>query len=40
VVRSGDFTGSALDRWLDEVRDALATPYSNRRRLERGSRNR
>ena len=40
VVRSGDFTGSALDRWLNEVRNALAAPYSNRRRLERGSRNR
>ena len=31
VVRIGDFTGEALDRWLDELRSALATAYSNRR---------
>ena len=40
VVRRGDFTGDALNRWLRELREALASPYSNRRRLERGSRNR
>lgn len=41
VVRLGDFTGPALDRWLGELRDALSsTPYSNRRRLERGARTR
>lgn len=38
VVRVGDFTGIALDRWLGELADALASSYSNRRRLERGSR--
>ncbi len=31
VVRRGDFTGAALDRWLREVRQALATSYTNRR---------
>lgn len=31
VVRRGDFTGAALDRWLDELRAALAAPYSTRR---------
>lgn len=31
VVRRGDFSGDALDRWLDQVRRALATPYSTRR---------
>ncbi|HYF73901.1 MAG TPA: DUF559 domain-containing protein, partial [Nocardioides sp.] len=31
VVRSGDFTGAALDRWLGELREALRSPYSNRR---------
>lgn len=31
VVRIGDFTGEALDRWLGELRSALATAYSNRR---------
>ncbi|WP_245750325.1 DUF559 domain-containing protein [Nocardioides terrae] len=31
VVRSGDFTGNRLERWLDEVREALANSYSNRR---------
>ena len=40
VVRRGDFTGEALDRWIRELREALASPYSNRRRLERGSKNR
>lgn len=38
VVRTGDFTGAALDRWLNEVRYALAPTYSNVRRLERGDR--
>lgn len=38
VVRNGDFTGIALDRWLGELREALASSYSNRRRLERGGR--
>lgn len=38
VVRAGDFTGIALDRWLRQLTDALASSYSNRRRLERGSR--
>lgn len=33
VVRKGDFTGAALDRWLGELRAALdpASAYSNRR---------
>jgi hypothetical protein len=31
VVRNGDFTGAALDRWLQELRRALAPTYSNRR---------
>ena len=31
VVRNGDFTGDALDRWLRAVRAALAPTYSNRR---------
>ncbi|MFC5729633.1 MULTISPECIES: endonuclease domain-containing protein [Nocardioides] len=31
VVRNGDFTGPALDRWLRELRAALATSYSVRR---------
>ena len=31
VVRNGDFTGSALDSWLRELRKALAPTYSNRR---------
>jgi len=31
VVRNGDFTGAALDRWLGEVRRALESAYSNRR---------
>jgi very-short-patch-repair endonuclease len=38
VVRNGDFTGPALDRWLRELRQALESSYSNRRPLERGSR--
>lgn len=29
VVRVGDFTGDALDRWLRELRAALAPAYSN-----------
>jgi hypothetical protein len=31
VVRDGDFTGAALDRWLAELRAALVPTYSNRR---------
>ena len=31
VVRVGDFTGDALDRWLRELRAALVPSYSNRR---------
>lgn len=31
VVRNGDFTGEALDRWLRELREALTPSYSNRR---------
>jgi hypothetical protein len=31
VVRNGDFTGAALDRWLGELRRALAPTYTNRR---------
>ncbi len=31
VVRVGDFTGDALDRWLRELRAALAPTYTNRR---------
>jgi hypothetical protein len=31
VVRRGDFTGDALDRWLAELRRALAPSYTNRR---------
>ena len=32
VVRRGDFTGDALDRWLGELADRRSTPtYSNRR---------
>jgi hypothetical protein len=38
IVRRGDFTGEALDRWLGELRDALRPAYSNVRRMERGSR--
>lgn len=38
VIRIGDFTGAAVDRWIGELREALRTPYSNRRDLERGSR--
>ena len=39
VVRRGDFTGPALDRWLRELREALRPTYSPLRPLERGSRN-
>ncbi len=28
VVRIGDFTGAALDRWLGELKDALASTYT------------
>ena len=31
VVKRGDFTGAALDAWLDELRAALMPTYSNRR---------
>ena len=31
VVRLGDFTGGGLDRWLRELRAALASTYSTRR---------
>lgn len=31
VVRAGDFSAGRLDRWLSELRDALAPSYSNRR---------
>ncbi|MDN4161403.1 DUF559 domain-containing protein [Nocardioides abyssi] len=31
VVRNGDFSGPALDRWLDELRHELRSGYSNRR---------
>lgn len=31
VVRRGDFTGSAKDRWLTELRTALASAYTNLR---------
>lgn len=31
VIRVGDFTGVSLDRWLGELRSALAPSYSNRR---------
>lgn len=38
VVRNGDFTGEALERWISKLRDALRSAYTNRRRLERGDR--
>ena len=31
VIREGDFTGAALDRWLLRLREALVPSYSNRR---------
>lgn len=31
VVRRGDFSGAALDRWLRRVQEALAPSYTNRR---------
>lgn len=31
VIRRGDFTGAALDRWTRELREALRPPYDNRR---------
>ena len=40
VVRSGDFTGARLDRWISALRVAMRPSYSNRRRLERGARDR
>jgi hypothetical protein len=36
VIRRGDFSGAALDRWLDELRAALAPSYTPVRKLERG----
>lgn len=38
IIRVGDFTGSAQDRWLNELRHALRPTYTNVRRLERGDR--
>lgn len=38
VVRRGDFTGEARDRWLRELRRALEPTYTNVRRMERNSR--
>lgn len=38
VVRRGDFTGEARDRWLRELRAALQPTYSNVRRMERNAR--
>ncbi|MBZ5739069.1 endonuclease domain-containing protein [Nocardioides mangrovi] len=31
VLRNGDFTGDALERWLRELREVLVPTYSNRR---------
>jgi len=31
VVRLGDFTSGNIDRWLSELREALAAPYTSRR---------
>ncbi len=36
VIRRGDFSGAALDRWLGELRAALAPSYTPVRKLERG----
>jgi very-short-patch-repair endonuclease len=38
VIRRGDFTGNALERWLGELRAALRPTYTNVRQMERGSR--
>lgn len=38
IIRVGDFSGYAVDRWLDELRHALRPDYTNVRRLERGDR--
>ena len=38
LVRRGDFTGPALERWLRELTEALRPTYSPLRPLERGSR--
>ena len=38
VVRRGDFSGNAPERWLGELRFALRLTYTNVRRMERGSR--
>lgn len=40
VVRNGDFTGARLDRWIGELARALRPTYTNRRRLERGAKQR
>jgi hypothetical protein len=37
VIKAGDFTGDAPQRWLGEIREALRPAYSNLRQLERGS---
>ncbi|WP_322936685.1 DUF559 domain-containing protein [Nocardioides bizhenqiangii] len=37
VIRRGDFSGAALDRWLDQLRAALAPSYTPVRKLERGA---
>jgi very-short-patch-repair endonuclease len=31
IVRSGDFTGARRDRWVHELRSALASAYTTRR---------
>jgi hypothetical protein len=31
VVKRGDFTGAARDRWIEELRSALESSYTNRR---------
>lgn len=37
VIRRGDFSGAALDRWLRKLRAALAPSYTPVRKLERGA---
>ncbi len=36
VIRRGGFTGPELDRWIRRLQDALASPYTPVRKLERG----
>jgi hypothetical protein len=36
VIKRGDFSGPALERWLRELRNALAPSYTPVRKLERG----